>query len=279
MRGSRSRRSRRRLRRARRRIRSVHRRDARSPVSTTPAGWPFVPAPPASGPYELFFSESGAGQVVRLSSDKPGEATPVITGFPDRQLGDGPAVRIGPLGLDFLTRTKLAVGTGGLRRRGPRPRLRAARRTAPLAYDQADHSVGPIADENSHDNRRRRLLRPRKTEMTRVVRHLRRRRRPGLDAQGRASTPTSSPTCSRSSPRAASPASRPRRRSSINPKPRVALPGRRPDGRRAASATADRRSTARRAARSALNFADGPATTSPAWPTARSGDLYAVDFA
>ena len=38
--------------------------------------------PGATGSNELLISESGAGQVVRMLTDKPGKPTPVVTGFP-----------------------------------------------------------------------------------------------------------------------------------------------------------------------------------------------------
>jgi hypothetical protein len=65
------------------------------------------------GPFELFFSESGGGRVMRLSTDKPDELQPVVTGFPTRMFRRGNEYRVGPLGLAFLSRMKLAVGLGG----------------------------------------------------------------------------------------------------------------------------------------------------------------------
>ena len=65
------------------------------------------------GASELFISESGAGQVVRMLPEKPGKPTPVITGFP---VGPAPAplgFQVGPLGIAFLDRVTLAVGSGG----------------------------------------------------------------------------------------------------------------------------------------------------------------------
>jgi glucose/arabinose dehydrogenase len=65
------------------------------------------------GTTELLISESGAGQVVRMLADKPGKPTPVITGFP---VGPAPAplgFQVGPLGIAFLDRVTLAVGSGG----------------------------------------------------------------------------------------------------------------------------------------------------------------------
>jgi hypothetical protein len=110
-----------------------------------PCGLAVRPSLPASGPHELYFSESGAGRVVRISTDKPAEKTPVITGFPLGKFGDDPAYSVGPLGLSFLTRTKLAVGTGGLGQGEDAVRVYALPADATsLPYDKADHSVGPI---------------------------------------------------------------------------------------------------------------------------------------
>jgi hypothetical protein len=114
-----------------------------------PCGLTLRPNLPASGPYELYFSESGAGQVVRISTDKPAARTPVITGFPIGKLGEKPAYAVGPLGLEFLTRTKLAVGAGGLGKGEDVVRVYALPADATsLNYDQADHSVGPIPKDS-----------------------------------------------------------------------------------------------------------------------------------
>src|SRR5262245_12415126 len=44
-----------------------------------PYGLVLRPGAPADGPYEIFMSESGAGRILRLSTDKPTETTPVVT--------------------------------------------------------------------------------------------------------------------------------------------------------------------------------------------------------
>jgi hypothetical protein len=65
------------------------------------------------GTSELFISESGAGQVIRAMTEKPGKPTPAITGFP---VGLAPAplgFQVGPLGIAFLDRVTLAAGSGG----------------------------------------------------------------------------------------------------------------------------------------------------------------------
>ncbi len=114
-----------------------------------PCGLALRPNLPAGAPYELFFSESGAGQVVRISTDKPTEKSPVITGFPMGNFGDDPAYAVGPLGLEFLTRTKLAVGTGGLGQGEDLIRVYTLPADSTvLRYDQADQSLGALAPDS-----------------------------------------------------------------------------------------------------------------------------------
>jgi hypothetical protein len=103
------------------------------------------PSAPAGGPYELFISESGAGRVVRVTTDKPSEATPAVTGFPTAEFGDNPRYRIGPLGLGFLGRTKLVVGTGGLPEGKDIVQVYVLPAGgAAVAYEKSDHHVGPV---------------------------------------------------------------------------------------------------------------------------------------
>jgi sugar lactone lactonase YvrE len=100
-----------------------------------------------NAPSELFISESGAGRVVRLFTDKPSEVEPVITGFPVAKFGDKPQYNIGPLGLAFITpRTKLAVGTGGLREGEDVVQVYSwPQDVTATSYDKAEYHVGPIA--------------------------------------------------------------------------------------------------------------------------------------
>jgi hypothetical protein len=107
------------------------------------------PGASGSAPYELYLSESGAGQILRIKSDAPKEPTPIVTGIPVDSYGDAkkdePEYRIGPLGLAFLTRTKLAVGMAGL----PQGEELVVVYSLPtdgsaLAYEHQDHAVGPI---------------------------------------------------------------------------------------------------------------------------------------
>jgi hypothetical protein len=110
-----------------------------------PCGLTVRPGTPAGGAFELFVSESGAGRIVRLTTDKPGEATPAVTGFPLSTYGDKPPYKIGPLGLEFITRAKLAVGTGGLANGEDLVQVYGLPADgAALTYEQADHRVGPV---------------------------------------------------------------------------------------------------------------------------------------
>ena len=76
------------------------------------------PGATTAAAYELYLSESGAGQILRLKSDDLKSPTPIVTGIPVDSYGDAkkdePEYRIGPLGLVFLTPSKLAVGGAGL---------------------------------------------------------------------------------------------------------------------------------------------------------------------
>ena len=66
------------------------------------------------GTNELFISESGAGQVVRVMADKPARPTPIVRGFPVAAAPAPLGFRVGPLGIAFLDRVTFAVGCGGL---------------------------------------------------------------------------------------------------------------------------------------------------------------------
>ena len=107
------------------------------------------PGASATGPYELYLSESGAGQILRLKSTDLKQPTPIVTGIPVDSYGDAekdePEYRIGPLGLAFITRTKLAVGMAGL----PQGEELVVVYSLPadgsaLKYEQQDHAVGPV---------------------------------------------------------------------------------------------------------------------------------------
>ena len=111
-----------------------------------PCGVAVRPGAPPAGPWEIFIAESGAGQVVRASSTADSaKPAPVIVGFPRASYGSGPSYRIGPLSLDFLTPTKLVVGTGGLDDGKEIVQVYLLPDSnEPIAYDKADHAVGPV---------------------------------------------------------------------------------------------------------------------------------------
>jgi len=110
-----------------------------------PCGLAVRPGETPSGAVELFFSESGAGRIVRVNTGNLSEPAPVLTGFPLGEFGVKRAYRVGPLGLEFITRSKLAVGTGGLGKGADLVRVyELPEDGAPLEYDKVDHSVGPI---------------------------------------------------------------------------------------------------------------------------------------
>ena len=107
-----------------------------------PWGLTIRPGRDRAGPHELFVAESGAGRVVRVLTNEPKKVHEAISGFPVRELDSPPAVTVGPLGLAFLTRTKLMV-TGGHDAEGNsdvRVYVLPGSNT-PLGYEAYDHAV------------------------------------------------------------------------------------------------------------------------------------------
>jgi hypothetical protein len=90
-------------------------------------------------PYEVFVAESGAQRVIKTRSDRPGESSVVIQGF-DAGAENGDPLRSGsPLGLFFLDRERLVVGSGG---RLPDVRLFAlSAAREPLSADQMKQRI------------------------------------------------------------------------------------------------------------------------------------------
>jgi len=78
-----------------------------------PTGLALRPMQAKGGPYELLFSESGAGRVVRVATNSPERLEEVIVNFPLGTFGQQPEYRVGPQGLAFISRTKLVVGFKG----------------------------------------------------------------------------------------------------------------------------------------------------------------------
>ncbi len=97
------------------------------------------------GPHELFVAESGAGRVIRISTDQPDKIEEAITSFPVHPVATSPAVRVGPLGLAFVTRTKLIVTGRQSDQQDGKQEVRVyvlPGDNSRLAYDEQDHSVG-----------------------------------------------------------------------------------------------------------------------------------------
>jgi len=110
-----------------------------------PASVAVRPGSEGAGTAELFVSESGAGVVLRVEVGQTSTPTPAVTGFPVAALADEPAFRVGPLGLAFLSRNRLAVGTGGLGNGKDLIRVYSVPDgAATQTYDQPDHSAGPL---------------------------------------------------------------------------------------------------------------------------------------
>ncbi|MCA9236282.1 MAG: hypothetical protein KDA44_12485 [Planctomycetales bacterium] len=108
-----------------------------------PCGLVLRPGSPDGEPPELFFSEAAAGRVMRLQLGDELAAMAAVEGFPTRPCDALGGAHVGPLGLAFLTRTKLAVGEAGL---GPGADLVRVYviDAAAAAYDAVDATVGPI---------------------------------------------------------------------------------------------------------------------------------------
>jgi hypothetical protein len=111
-----------------------------------PTGPKFQPGSPAEGPWKIFFAESGAGRIVSWSTDSQDKApTPVVTGCDVDAFTGRETFRIGPLALEFLSRSKLAVGAGGYPNGKDVVQVYVLPEDgAPLTADKVDHYVGPI---------------------------------------------------------------------------------------------------------------------------------------
>lgn len=108
-----------------------------------PCGLAIRPGRDALGPHELFIAESGAGRVIRITTDQPRDVNEAIVGFPLLSFASIPSIRAGPLGLAFLTRTKLIV-TGGQSENGKRDAnvYVLPGDNSSMTYNEQDHAVG-----------------------------------------------------------------------------------------------------------------------------------------
>ena len=105
-----------------------------------PCGLAFRPGAPEGVPAVLYFSEAGAGRVVRVDLDDSPAPIPAIIGFPTRTVPSLGGANLGPLGTAFLTRAKLAVaeaGSGAIR-------VYSIDEVAPAEYGAPDHAAGPV---------------------------------------------------------------------------------------------------------------------------------------
>ncbi|MEQ8211442.1 MAG: hypothetical protein RH917_16580 [Lacipirellulaceae bacterium] len=97
---------------------------------------------------EVFFSESGAARVVRLNTSDPQSIQTVVEGFPTGGWALDESLQVGPLGLAFLKRTKLVVGSGGLGVGKDSLRIYDLPTELPfnatIDYSDIDYELGPI---------------------------------------------------------------------------------------------------------------------------------------
>ena len=118
-----------------------------------PCGLTVRPTRTTSGPYDLFLAESGAGRILQLSTAKPDEFREVIVGFRTNPFNDHLPYRVGPLGLAFLTRSKLMVGDSG----NPSGSDLLSVYILPsdgkaVQASGPDHSVGPLRNREGTDS-------------------------------------------------------------------------------------------------------------------------------
>ena len=78
---------------------------------TNPCG---VAIQPVTG--AVFVSDTGAGQIVKLSSDAADKSSPVVTGYPQEMNGKETSYGVGPLGIVFYNQNTLISGEGALKR-------------------------------------------------------------------------------------------------------------------------------------------------------------------
>jgi len=113
-----------------------------------PTGLALRPTDEKSGPYKLYFAESGAARILTVSTDALDQVDEVITGFPLGDFGEQPVYRVGPLGLAFVTRAKLVVSAKG---KSPGADVVAGyilpADGSVLTAATQDHAVGPLHDD------------------------------------------------------------------------------------------------------------------------------------
>ncbi len=118
-----------------------------------PTGVTLRQARDKNAPPEIIFAESGAGRVMRLSTDSALQAKEVIVNFPTGKFGEQPSYRVGPLGMGFISRTKFVVCVTGEQ---PSADI-VAGFTLPtsdvvLNAKDRDHIVGPLETSSNSAN-------------------------------------------------------------------------------------------------------------------------------
>ncbi len=102
-----------------------------------------VAVQPGSG--DLFISESGAGQIIRVKATETNNSTPAITGFAIDTFNAKIPWKIGPLGLAFLDKITLAVGEGSIKSGSDLVRIyQLPEDGKPLTADDTKQKLGPI---------------------------------------------------------------------------------------------------------------------------------------
>ncbi len=82
-----------------------------------PSGLVIRPTTGNDSASEIYFSESGAGRVMRFTASNPADTKEVVSGFDIHPLNETIDLRRGPWVLGFVTPTKLAV-LGGVQKQG-----------------------------------------------------------------------------------------------------------------------------------------------------------------
>jgi hypothetical protein len=116
----------------------------------TPTGIAVRP-PVATGGYEIFIGDAGAGRVIRIASDKPAEVRDAITGFIVSSDVDDPIQLPGPHGLQFLDANRLVV-TGGDGKEAFVRLYELKSEDKPLPADQHETQAAPAAEEEQLDD-------------------------------------------------------------------------------------------------------------------------------
>jgi len=110
-----------------------------------PTGLALLPTRAKSGPYQLFFAESGAGRVMRVASNKVADVAEVVADFPLGTFGAEPSFRVGPMALAFVSRSRLVVGCKGVEVGSDLLKSYSIPTAGKvLSADDQDHEVGPL---------------------------------------------------------------------------------------------------------------------------------------